>query len=387
MAKVGNFEINIIEDSSDKKNMPLEVEVEYAGVKSNIKGERIDDVLDTYLRFDGSPLTPQELIDKVRELDKDKEKKPEDTREKSRKLVDKLFGREKDKEKEKEKEETKETTTEEEVKEPKIKIKKIGKTLLKFAGLGLLLVLVTNLGLWIYDNFIKNAGNNNNPNPNPGTGQEEDVNNLGIDTSFNTPEPAIINASQIPALERLPYIDGASRDLISMTDAEYRDALLSQSERSQANMNEISRFLEGEALEGTKVITDTQKYFVPGSVDYCIVEYFNDLRNQVVNAAYDTGSVDNTRVILETNIKEAYLFANGKRSIALNTNQGIHEYNWYDSSNEAKNACLDALFGFAMALPHDCTIEIDGVTMTPQDFGMFYEAELAGLNLVNPSVK
>ena len=29
MAKVGNFEINIIEDSSDKKNMPLEVEVEY----------------------------------------------------------------------------------------------------------------------------------------------------------------------------------------------------------------------------------------------------------------------------------------------------------------------------------------------------------------------
>jgi hypothetical protein len=382
MAKVGNFEINIIEDSSDKKNMPLEVEVEYAGVKSNIKGERIDDVLDTYLRFDGSPLTPQELIDKVRELDKDKEKKPKDTREKSRKLVDKLFGR---KEKEKTKEETKETTTEEEVKEPKIKIKKIGKTLLKIVAGGLFVVLLSTLGHWIYYNFIdKNKVDTNTDN---GTGQEEDVNNLGVDTSFNTPEPAIINASQIPALERLPYIDGASRDLISMTDAEYRDALLSQSESSQANMNEISRFLEGEALEGTKVITDTQKYFVPGSVDYCIVEYFNDLRNQVANAAYDTGSVDNTRVILETNIKEAYLFANGKRSIALNTNQGIHEYNWYDSSNEAKNACLDALFGFAMALPHDCTIEIDGVTMTPQDFGMFYEAELAGLNLVNPSVK
>ena len=386
MAKVGNFEINIIEDSSDKKNMPLEVEVEYAGVKSNIKGERIDDVLDTYLRFDGSPLTPQELIDKVRELDKDKEKKPEDTREKSRKLVDKLFGRETEKEKEKEKEKTKETTTEEEVKEPKIKIKKIGKTLLRIVGWGLLVTVCASLGHWIYYSLFDKNGNTN-PNPNPGTGQEEDVNNLGIDTSFNTPEPAIINASQIPALDRLPYIDGASRDLIEMSDEEYRAALLSQSERSQANMNEISRFLEGEALEGTKVITDTQKYFVPGSVDYCIVEYFNDLRNQVVNAAYDTGSVDNTRVVLETNIKEAYLFANGKRSIALNTNQGIHEYNWYDSSNEAKNACLDALFGFAMALPHDSTIEIDGVTMTPQDFGMFYEAELAGLNLVNPSVR
>ena len=383
MAKVGNFEINIIEDSSDKKNMPLEVEVEYAGVKSNIKGERIDDVLDTYLRFDGSPLTPQELIDKVRELDKDKEKKPEDTREKSRKLVDKLFGREKDKEKEKEK--TKETTTEEEVKEPKIKIKKIGKTLLKIVAGGLFVVLLSTLGHWIYYKLIdKNRGEIDLDN---GTRSEQDINEQNVPTTYNTPEPAIISASQIPALERLPYIDGASRDLISMTDAEYRDALLSQSERSQANMNEISRFLEGEALEGTKVITDTQKYFVPGSVDYCIVEYFNDLRNQVVNAAYDTGSVDNTRVILETNIKEAYLFANGKRSIALNTNQGIHEYNWYDSSNEAKNACLDALFGFAMALPHDCTIEIDGVTMTPQDFGMFYEAELAGLNLVNPSVR
>lgn len=381
MAKVGNFVIDILKDSSDKKNMPLEVEVEYAGVKSTLKEERIKDVLDTYLRYDGSPLTPQELIDKVRELDKDKEKKEEDPKEKSRKLVDKLFGR---KTKEETKEETKEKTKEEE-KEPKIKIKKVGKALLKLVAGGLFVVLVSTLGHWIYYKYIdKNKVDTNTDN---GTKSQQDINDQNVDTSFNTPEPAVISASNIPALERLPYIDGASRDLISMTDAEYRDALLSQSERSQANMNEISMFLEGEALEGTKVITDTQKYFVPGSVDYCIVEYFNDLRNQVVNAAYDTGSVDNTRVVLETNIKEAYLFANGKRSIALNTNQGIHEYNWYDSSNEAKNACLDTLFGFAMALPHDCTIEIDGVPMTPQDFGMFYEAELAGLNLVNPSVR
>ena len=40
-----------------------------------------------------------------------------------------------------------------------------------------------------------------------------------------------------------------------------------------------------------------------------------------------------------------------------------------------------------MALPHDYPIEIDGIIMYPQDFGMFYEAELAGLNLVNPSLR
>lgn len=401
MAKVGNFTVNILKDSSDKKDMPLEIEVEYGGVNSKIEGDRIKDVLNTYLTFDGAKITSQELIDKVRELDKDKPKDDKADEEKKlrdsfearyQKLLDELFGKKGSRTKEeseshetKEEKEKKETKETKEEKEPKITIKKVGKTLLALAGAGVLLVLVHVIGSNIYHRIVD--GNKTGGDLDTGNkGKiEQDVEESGLETTFTTPEPTIIDASNLPAYDRLPYINGASRDWIKMSDEQYREALLEQSVVSQTNMNEICAFLEGSELEGTKFLTEIQINFQKGSVDYCIAEYFNEMRNEVVNAAYDTQNRETTKTVLQHNVEEAYLFCTGKRSIALNTSQGIHEYNWYDSSNETKNAALDVLFGFAMACPHDETITIDGVPVTPEQIGTFYERELEGLKLDNPS--
>ncbi len=395
MAKIGNFIVNILKDSSDKKNMPLEIEVEYDGVKSKIDGERIQAVLDTYLLFDGATLTSQELIDKVRELDK--ENKPEETREekpeedtfekKYNELLDKLFGKKGTHTREEfESRETEETHEEhEEEKEPKITIKKVGKTLLKLVGLGVVLTLVHFIGSNLYHYFTDNNTGNEDLDFGNKEKIEQSVTETPLDTTFTTPEPVVIDASTIPAYDRLPYINGASRDWISMTDSEYLAALEAQSNHSQSNMVDICVFLEGGELEGTKYISDTQSNFQKGSIDYCIIEYFNEMRNEVVNAAYDTKNRENVRLILQRNLEEAYLFCNGKRSIALNTNQGVHEYNWYDSSNEAKNAALDILFGLAMACPSEETITIDGTPVYPYQIGTFYEEALADLTLKNPT--
>ena len=152
------------------------------------------------------------------------------------------------------------------------------------------------------------------------------------------------------------------------------------------NMPEISLFLEGEPLEGTKQLTDIQKTFKPRSVEYCIVEYFNQFRNEVVNAAYDTQNVETTRTVLEHHATEIYLFCTGRMSIALNTDYGVHEYYWNDLSEEAKNAVLDVLFSLAIALPHDYAIYNDnGTIIYPVTLAEFYEAQLANLILVNPT--
>ena len=73
-------------------------------------------------------------------------------------------------------------------------------------------------------------------------------------------------------------------------------------------------------------------------------------------------------------------------SIALNTDYGVHEYYWNDLSEEAKNAVLDVLFSFAIALPHDYAIYNDnGTIIYPVTLAEFYEAQLANLILVNPT--
>ena len=52
---------------------------------------------------------------------------------------------------------------------------------------------------------------------------------------------------------------------------------------------------------------------------------------------------------------------------------------------KAKNAVLDVLFSFAIALPHYYVVRAEGVEITPVALAQFYESTLANLTLVNPT--
>ena len=390
MATIRNISVKILKDTVDHKGMPLEVELEYAGVKHVIPADQIETVLGLYLYYERIDMTPQELIDKVRELDKVEEKveKKEETKKEETKKEDTS---------ETKKTETTTSTTETHVEETrtteeesKPKVTSVGKTILALVTAGVVLVTGHIIGSNIVQSLRRNNQNNGEDNLDFGNTPaiEQQITEVPIETTFTTPAPDNIIAPplSIDGSENLPYINGSTTDWISMSDAEYLEALNSQTIACQMNMPEISLFLEGEPLEGTKQLTDIQKTFKPRSVEYCIVEYFNQFRNEVVNAAYDTQNVETTRTVLEHHATEIYLFCTGRMSIALNTDYGVHEYYWNDLSEEAKNAVLDVLFSFAIALPHDYAIYNDnGTIIYPVTLAEFYEAQLANLILVNPT--
>ena len=388
MATIKNIGIRILKDTSDHKGMPLEVEIEYAGVKSVISQSRIKDVLDLYLLYDGVDMTSEEVIEKVRELYLKEEAEREEA---ERIKVEEEKKKAKEKEETKETKKTKETEETKETKEERIKITGIGKAILSLLTAGIILVSGHLIGSNIVQSLRRNRENADNNSSNNETRIETPVTEVPVETTYSLPvdfgNDVIAPPTSIEGSENLPYINGSTTDWIAMSDAEYLEALNSQTIACQMNMPEISLFLEGEPLEGSKQLTNIQKTFRTGSVEYCIVEYFNEFRNEVVNAAYDTQNPDTTRAVLEHHVAEIYLFAIGQRSIAMNTPYGIHEYNWNDLSEEAKNAVLDVLFSFAIALPHDYVVRAEGVEITPVALAQFYESTLANLTLVNPTNK
>ena len=403
MAKIGNLNVNILRDSSDHKGMPLEVEVEYLGVKSTISGTGVKDALELYLLSDSNNMTPEQLIDTVRNLDDLARRSGVNTE-----YYESSGSRTR----------TREETTE--VKEPKIRIKQISKKLLKWVLIG-----VTAFGLIYHFSDIQDwinglRGKNKNVNDlNNETTEEQDVGSLSgvpdpteeptiaptpdptpaptaaptpvpteVPTAAPTVTPQVIYVTPEP-VERtnLSVINRGSTDWIAMSDEEYYQALTDQAVECQMNMNDICLFLEGEALEGTKHLTNIQKTFYPGSNDFCISEYFNQYRNEVVNAAYDTRNRDNVNVILDHHLNDMYLFCTNQKNITVQTSNGPFEFYYSDMTNEGRNAALDVFYSLVVAMPHDRTISINGVEMFNYNLSQFYEAQLRSLKLVNPTIR
>ena len=408
MAKLGNMNIKITRDSSDHKGMPLEIEVEYYGVKHIISGNDIKSALELYLLSERKNMTAEQAIEHVRATDGVMQQQVQQTQ-----PVQQVQRPVQQTQQVQTTNNTQQTTVrrnEEVVEEnnSRIKVTGVGKKLLALLTAGVILVIGHFGGSAIY-RALKNKGEGDREVENPQvTPIYEQVTPEIIYTTpepvyvtpeviYTTPEPVYVTPEpitgdnviappvSIPGSENLPYINRSSSDWIAMSDAEYLEALNSQTIACQMNMPEISLFLEGEPLEGTKQITNIQKTFKPGSVDYCIVEYFNQFRNEVVNAAYDTHNIDNTRTILVRHVTEMYLFCTNQKKITLNTNDGVHEYYWSDLSYEARNAVLDVMFAFVIAMPHDYSVTINGVEMYPYNISDFYEGQLATLTLVNPT--
>ena len=361
------IKVKILEESSDKTGYPEKISITYLGKTIEVIKKNIEAVLGMDLANEGISLTPLEYINEVRErLAKTEIVDPD---EKKKKKKEKKVKKEK---------------TEEEKEASKIKIKKI------FVR-GIIGVLLASGIIWLIS-FLRGRGQdtyvegNERGDDNNIPRQEQQVDPATLEP-IETAAPVISEASPIEHEEYLKYVNRSSSDLIAMSDEDYLLALNSQTIACQMNMPEISLFLEGNALEGTKQLSYIQNTFIPGSADYCIVEHFNQYRNDLVSATYNMQSRPATEAMLRGHLTEIYLFCNNQYGVTVDTSNGPQTFYWNNMSDEARNAILDVLFAFTGALPHDCVLEINGVKMTPQDFGTFYESELARLILVNPTVR
>ena len=376
MAKIGNLNVKILKDSSDHKGMPLEVEVEYLGVKSTISGAGIKSALELFLLDDENKMTPEQLIETVRSLDELAYKYG---------LREDEVGYFRSDDDKKENKENKENNDDKKAKPAKIRIKKIFKKIFKYAliaGIGFAIVstaeptpeiiYATPTPIIVTPEPAPTVAPTPVPTPVP----------TAVPTAAPTAEPIKQATSDLEIINR-----GGSADWINMSDEEYYQALTDQTIECQRNMNDIMLFLEGEELNGDKHLTNIQKTFYPGSNDYCITEYFNQYRNEVVNAAYDTRNKDNVLAILGSHLKDMYLFCTNQQNITLNTPNGVVEYYYSDLSNEGRNAALDVLIALDVALPHNYSININGVEMYADNISEFYTNQLGALNLVNPTIR
>jgi len=365
------IKVEILEESSDKKGYPEKIAITYLGKKIEVQKKYIELLLGMDLKNEGITLTPLEYIEEARKLKLEEEKpirkKLTDTKKKIKETI-------------KEKKTTKKELTEEEKEERKIKVKKIFTRAAIIAGIAGGIILVTSLfnktGKDELDNENKNGDDNNL------TRQSQEGVAPTLEGTENVPG---ISEEYIPREEYLKYVNRSSSDWINMTDEQYLEALNAQSVACEKNMLYISLFLEGNELEGDKDLSFIQSTFIPGSPDYCIVEHFNQYRNDLVTATYNMKSRPATEAMLKGHLTEIYLFCTNQYGITVETYNGPQTFYWYNMSDEARNAVLDVLFGFTVALPHDYVMEINGVKMTPTDFGTFYEGELSRLILVNPT--
>jgi len=374
MATFDNITLEILEDSADKTGLPVRVRIEYNDFNKEVRQSNIEMILSLFLAQEKSSLTPIEFINKVRGAKKegeagkktpDPEKKPELTPDPDPEEESKKAKKKKKKDDKGDKEEKKGT----------------GRIVVRWVAGLLILTSIAYSGYNLYKDFIKpRLDNNDGPDLTPPPGIEQRV-----DT--NEQEQGPISDVDLPSDDLLPYINRGSTDMIAMSEEEFLEALTSQSVACQENMPEISIFLEGGELEGEKHISHIENSFRYQSPDFCIVEYFNQCRNDVVNAAYDSKNRDDVRLIQDIHLKELYLFITNQSGVTLSTTEGEKTFYWNTISDEARNAILDVYFGLVISLSHDHVLSIDGASFTPEQLGQLYEAELARLTTIDQIIR
>ena len=380
------IKVEILEESSDKKGYPERIKLTYLGTSVELKKNVIEYILGMDLKNEGISKTPLEYIEEVRKVSgkpHEEHHEEDDDEKKSRleRLKEKANERKK-KKKEKKAKKDSELTEEEKVEKEEKKYKR--KIVIKriFAGAGVLALLAG--GYFLVRSLLKKDGDvidiGTDENTGPKQTQEETV------QTTPTEVPGISDTT-IPYEQYLPYVNRSSSDMIFMSDEEYLNALNAQSIACQKNMNEISMFLEGNPLEGHKELSHIETTFVYGTVDYAVVSHFNQYRNDLVTCAYDLGSPEATKTMLTGHLREIYSFCKNEYGLTVETSNGPQTVYWNTLSDEARNAVLDVLLGYAIAEPHGYVIEIQGASMQPEDFTAFYDTELARLILINPTFR
>lgn len=154
--------------------------------------------------------------------------------------------------------------------------------------------------------------------------------------------------------ELIGVVDGKAQ-----SEEELEEFLSNQEALAWTNVTNISRFINGQKLTGDIYRIDFKSVYDTKTVDYPAVEYFEELRNNIVNAAYETNSVSETKNAV-TDFNQRFIkfvFGNNK----FKYNDLKTEYTWDDLSPSAQNTILAIGMG-VLTIEHDFSVNINNQT-------------------------
>ena len=154
--------------------------------------------------------------------------------------------------------------------------------------------------------------------------------------------------------ELIGVIDGKAQN-----EEELEEFLSNQEALAWTNVTNISRFINGQKLTGDIYRTDFYTIYDIDTIDYAAVYYFNGLRDNIVNAAYETNSVEDTKRAI-TDFNQRFIkFIFGKDKFKYNRLKT--EYTWDDLSPSAQNTILAMGMGI-LTIEHDFSIKVNNQT-------------------------
>lgn len=154
--------------------------------------------------------------------------------------------------------------------------------------------------------------------------------------------------------ELIGVVDGKAQ-----SEEELEEFLSNQEALAWTNVTNISRFINGQKLTGDIYRIDFKSVYDTKTVDYPAVEYFEELRNNIVNAAYETNSVSETKNAV-TDFNQRFIkfvFGNNK----FKYNDLKTEYTWDDLSPSAQNTILAIGMG-VLTIEHDFSVNVNNQT-------------------------
>lgn len=138
---------------------------------------------------------------------------------------------------------------------------------------------------------------------------------------------------------------------------ELEEFLSNQEALAWTNVTNVSNFINGKELTGDIYDTDFKSVYDINTVDYAAVQYFNELRNNIMVAAYNDKNVEDTKnAVTDFNKRFVrFVFDDAKLGYKrINAN-----YTWDDLSPSAQNTILAMGMGI-LTIEHDFTITVNG---------------------------
>lgn len=140
---------------------------------------------------------------------------------------------------------------------------------------------------------------------------------------------------------------------------ELDEALSNQDALAWNNVTNISNFINGGTLTGDIYYTDFKSIYDVNSVDYAAVQYFTELRNNIIYAAYEEKSIDGTKTAV-TSFNERFVsFVFGGKE--LRYSKINRAYKWDDLSPSAQNTIL-AMGMAVLTIEHDFNVTVGDET-------------------------
>jgi len=220
-------------------------------------------------------------------------------------------------------------------------------------GAGILGIMLTMGGGYVLIDYLKTKLSSNNDKPKTPYVQMVDY-PVDEKNGLTNRVEAMTTKDEAVREELIGVTNGKAQ-----SEEELEEFLSNQEALAWTNVTNISNFINGQRLTGDIYKTDFKSVYELNTIDYIAVQYFEELRKNVINAAYETYSVSDTKnAVTDFNQRFiGFVFRKDK----FNNNYSNNRYTWDDLSPSAQNTILAIGMGI-LTIEHDFSVNVNNQT-------------------------